>query len=68
MPKAVAILEGDSSSGFAPPSGGSWKPLGPSPVPGAPAEEGGSGRFFIQKGSRMNTDAFDEGFEEDTPF
>lgn len=61
-------LEGDSSSGFAPPSGGNWKPVGPSPVPGAPGEEGGSGRFFIQKGSRMNTDAFDEGFEEENPF
>ena len=61
-------LEGDSSSGFAPPSGSNWKPVGPSPVPGAPGEEGGSGRFFIQKGSRMNTDAFDEGFEEENPF
>ncbi len=46
--------------------GGNWKPLGPSTPPAA-GDEGG-GRFFIQKGSRMNSGEFDEGFDTDAPF
>jgi replicative DNA helicase len=59
--------EFDDNDGFKP-QGGSWKPLGPSPVPGSGSGEEGGGKFFIQKGSRMNTGSFDEGFEEETPF
>ncbi|MFX9224424.1 hypothetical protein ABTO47_19815, partial [Acinetobacter baumannii] len=44
--------------------GGSWKPVGPAPMPGG-ANEGG--RFFVQ-GSKMNSGNFDEGFEEQAPF
>jgi replicative DNA helicase len=51
------------------PNGGSWKPVAP-----APADGGGNngndagGRFFIQKGSKMNNGEFDEGFESNDPF
>ena len=49
--------------------GGSWKP-----APVVPADGGGAtggdpgGRFFIQKGSKMNNGEFDEGFESNDPF
>ena len=46
--------------------GGSWKPVGPSPVPNPGGGEGA--KFFIQKGSKMNGGDFDEGFEGDAPF
>jgi len=46
--------------------GGSWKPVGPSPVPNPGGGEGA--KFFIQKGSKMNGGDFDEGFEGDVPF
>lgn len=46
--------------------GGNWKPLGPSPVPAGNNDDGG--KFFIQKGSRMNNGEFDEGFDEENPF
>ncbi len=57
--------EGNSSPGFK--GGGNWKPTGPAPVTenGGGANEGG--RFFIQKGSRMNSGEFDDGFGEDAP-
>jgi len=55
----------DGFKGFK--GGGNWKPVGPSPIPGNDAE-GGGGKLFIQKGSRMNSGEFDEGFEGDTPF
>ncbi len=45
--------------------GGNWKPVGPSPIPD---DKGEGGKFFIEKGSRMNTGGFDEGFEGETPF
>jgi len=51
--------------------GGSWKPLGPAPAPGNGGgdDEQGGGRFFIQKGSRMNSGEFDDGFDGDAaPF
>ncbi len=60
---------GFGGGGFNPP-GGNFKPVGPapySPSGGAGAEGGDAGRFFIQKGSRMNTGSFDEGFDE-APF
>lgn len=60
--------EWDSDEGFkGPTGGGNWKPLGPSPIPGN-SDATDEGRFFIQKGSKMNSGSFDEGFEEETPF
>lgn len=47
--------------------GGNWKPVSPATPPEA-GGEGEGGRFFIQKGSRMNSGEFDEGFETDAPF
>lgn len=44
---------------------GSWRPITPSQGPaagGGGGDEGG--RFFIQKGSKMNSGEFDEGFDE----
>src|SRR6266487_454236 len=59
--------EWNGDDGFKGPTGGNWKPLGPAPVPGnSDTSEGG--KFFIQKGSRMNNGEFDEGFEEETTF
>ncbi len=62
---------GGGGGGYTPGSGGSgnFKPLGPSPYqpggPGGDPNEGG--KFFIQKGSKMNNGEFDEGFDE-APF
>lgn len=46
---------------------GSWKPITPGlggpPAAGGAGDDAG-GRFFIQKGSKMNTGEFDEGFDE----
>ena len=54
--------EWDSDSGPALPSGGNWRPVSPQP----PAQTGDdNARLFIQKGSRMNDDAFGE---EEDPF
>ncbi len=52
----------DSDSGPALTSGGNWRPVGPQP-----SQTGGddNARLFIQKGSRMNEDAFGD---EDDPF
>ena len=49
------------------PGGGSWKPIGPS-APSAGGGDEDAGRFFIQKGSKMNSGGFDEGFDEPPPF
>ncbi|HRI21853.1 MAG TPA: replicative DNA helicase, partial [Panacibacter sp.] len=59
--------DGNSSGFNSPGSGGSWKPVGPAPVQGNSGNDEG-GKFFIQKGSRMNNGSFDEGFDEETPF
>lgn len=57
--------EWDGDGGYnPPPMAGSWKPIGPSPSQG---DEGG-GKFFIQKGSRMNSGEFDDGFDTEAPF
>jgi len=52
--------------------GGSWKPIGTAPAPstGGGGDDGqGGSRFFIQKGSKMNSGEFDDGFENDAaPF
>ena len=45
--------------------GGNWRPVNPPPASQGGNDEGG--RFFIQKGSRMNNGEFDEGFEGDAP-
>ncbi|MFT4156117.1 replicative DNA helicase [Parafilimonas sp.] len=50
--------EWDSDSGPALPSGGNWRPLDPQPPQ---AGDDNNARLFIQKGSRMNDDAFGEG-------
>ncbi|HEX6915043.1 MAG TPA: replicative DNA helicase [Chitinophagaceae bacterium] len=42
---------------------GSWKPISPAPGQG-PQQGNDGGKFFIQKGSRMNSGEFDEGFDE----
>ncbi|RFM26713.1 replicative DNA helicase [Deminuibacter soli] len=52
--------------GAAPAGGNTWKPLGTSGAPGG-GDDGG-GKFFIQKGSRMNSGEFDDGIEGDAPF
>lgn len=56
--------EWDGDSGM-PGPGGNWKPVAPS---APPAAGGDSSRLFIQKGSKMNGNDFDEGFDNDAPF
>lgn len=46
---------------------GNWKPVGPQPIAGNTGNNEGGGKFFVQS-SKMNTDSFDEGFDNDTPF
>ncbi|HRH48021.1 MAG TPA: replicative DNA helicase [Panacibacter sp.] len=59
--------DGDSGGYNPGKSAGNWKPVPSAPAaPGSGNDEGG--KFFIQKGSRMNNGAFDEGFDEETPF
>lgn len=58
---------GGGPAGFAPQGGGSWKPVGPSSSPAAGGDNDGA-RLFIQKGSRMNTGDFDDGFDDAAPF
>ncbi len=62
--------DGDNGFGNIGGSTGSWKPVGPSPTPGDGGgnAEGGGGRLFIQKGSRMNSGEFDDGLEDAAPF
>lgn len=48
--------------------GSTWKPLGPSAAPNNGGGNDGGGKFFIQKGSRMNSGEFDDGLENDAPF
>jgi replicative DNA helicase len=43
--------------------GGNWKPVGTPPAGG----DAGA-KLFIQKGSKMNSGEFDEGFDEAAPF
>jgi len=54
----------DNGNGYLP--GGNWKPIAPAPIP----DEGNSSsaKLFIEKGSKMNTGNFDEGFEEEKDF
>lgn len=65
---------GFSGGGGGAPQGGgggsTWKPLGPGNGASAGDNQGGDdgGRFFIQKGSRMNSGEFDDGLENDAPF
>lgn len=54
----------NGDSGFNKPSGGNWKPIGPSPIGGAPQASGGDGGKFFVQGSKMNSGDFDEGFDE----
>jgi len=60
------LWEDDNNNGL---MGGNFKSLGPSPA--SPSQDSGEkdgGKFFIQKGSKMNGGDFDEGLEEDAPF
>ena len=59
--------DGNNFGGGFPSGGGSWKPVSPA---GADGGNNGSdgGRFFIQKGSKMNNGEFDEGFEGNDVF
>ena len=50
------------------PSGSTWKPVTPSPADGGNNGNDAGGRFFIQKGSKMNNGEFDEGFEGNDVF
>ena len=63
--------EGDDlnggSGGSQPSGGGNWKPLGPSGGAAGGSGDGGA-KLFIQKGSKMNTGNFDDGFDEADPF
>ncbi|TDH19808.1 replicative DNA helicase [Segetibacter sp. 3557_3] len=53
----------DPAGGYAPAGGGNWKPVAPD------AAGGNDGaKLFIQKGSKMNSGEFDEGFDEPPPF
>jgi replicative DNA helicase len=45
--------------------GNNWKPV--NPTPNTPTAEGGGATFSYQT-SRMNTDNFDEGYDEEQPF
>ncbi len=57
--------EWDGDTGAALPPGGNWKP-----IPPHQPQNGGddNARLFIQKGSRMNDDKFEDGPEEENPF
>ena len=57
------VWDGNNSTGFNPPSGGNWKPVGPAPTTPASGGANAGGKFFVQ-GSKMNNGDFDEGFEE----
>jgi len=57
--------EWDDNSGPSFPSGGNWKPVAPQ----SPQEGGDdNARLFIQKGSRMNDDAFGNALDDENPF
>lgn len=48
------------------PNSGNWKPITPTGSSGAAGDSGAA--LFIQKGSKMNTGDFDEGFNEEDVF
>jgi replicative DNA helicase len=50
-----------------PGGGGSWKPIHPGGGPTPPPADNGA-KLFIQKGSKMNSGEFDEGYDEAAPF
>jgi len=50
------------------PSGSTWKPAPTTPADGGNNGNDAGGRFFIQKGSKMNNGEFDEGFEGNDVF
>jgi replicative DNA helicase len=61
-----------SDSGGAPPAqpgggDGRWKPIPPGGGPPPPSSDNGA-KLFIQKGSKMNSGGFDEGYDEAAPF
>jgi replicative DNA helicase len=56
--------EWDGDGGPALPSGGNWKPITPQQPPQSTGDDSARARLFIQKGSRMNEDAFGD----DDPF
>jgi replicative DNA helicase len=60
---------GGGSTGEAPQpgGGGSWKPIPPGGGPTPPPADNGA-KLFIQKGSKMNSGEFDEGYDEAAPF
>jgi replicative DNA helicase len=64
--------EGDDLGGGTPPApgggGGNWKPIPPGGGAGTPPPASDGARLFIQKGSKMNTGEFDDGFDEASPF
>jgi replicative DNA helicase len=47
--------------------GGNWKPVNPQPTGGNITGNENGGKLFIQKGSRMNSGEFDEGFDMNDP-
>lgn len=59
--------DGNNFGGGFPSGGGSWKPVSPAGADGGNNGNDG-GRFFIQKGSKMNNGEFDEGFEGNDVF
>lgn len=65
--KFVEFEEDEFGGGGEAPGGGNWKPIPPGGGPGVPPPDDGA-RLFIQKGSKMNSGEFDEGFDEAAPF
>ena len=47
--------------------GGSWKPITPN-LSSSGGSSGDGAKFYIQKGSKMNGEEFDEGLDQDAPF
>lgn len=56
----------DSNNGYNSGMGSNWKPVSDGPSSTGKGESGA--KLFIQKGSKMNSGGFDEGFEEQPPF
>lgn len=49
-------------------TGSNWRPITPNLPTGGNAGAGNGPKFFIQKGSKMNGEEFDEGIDQDAPF